>query len=143
VTSDYADDEDIAENIARNCTANGLVAEQNCQHLAYNWGGLFPWAKLADCWGAISASLACQPTPEEAAPDVIIASDILLYVKTYPALVSTLQQLLSARKGTKFFLSAKRRVPDDKYFFELINENGFEMIDHGGRVYEISWNFAK
>ncbi|KAI5084524.1 hypothetical protein GOP47_0000693 [Adiantum capillus-veneris] len=71
-TSDY-DDEVIEENIAFNCRANGLA---KLPHIRHTWGNTFP--------------------ASEESFDLILASDILLYVKQYPNLIKTLLFLLKA-----------------------------------------------
>jgi len=69
-TSDY-DDEEIEHNIAFNCQANGVAVSP---HIRHTWGDDFPVDKPG--W------------------DLILASDILLYVKQYPNLITTLTFLL-------------------------------------------------
>lgn len=73
-TSDY-DDEDIEKNIRYNHVANGIAASP---HIRHTWGDSFP----SECpdW------------------DLILASDILLYVKQYANLVKTLVFLLQTWK---------------------------------------------
>ncbi|KAH7431495.1 hypothetical protein KP509_08G051500 [Ceratopteris richardii] len=70
-TSDY-NDEIIEENIAFNCKLNGLTV---LPHIRHTWGDPFPISR--------------------ASFDLIIASDILLYVKQYPNLIRTLLVLLN------------------------------------------------
>ncbi|CAI5470272.1 unnamed protein product [Closterium sp. Yama58-4] len=69
-TCDY-NDASIAANIRHNCLANGVPP---LPHIRHTWGEPFPI--------------------EQPSWDVIIASDILLYVKEYPNLVKTLRFLL-------------------------------------------------
>ncbi|KAI5013532.1 hypothetical protein ZWY2020_036009 [Hordeum vulgare] len=69
-TSDY-DDKDIEENIAHNCRVNNLDV---LPHIRHTWGDPFPI--LRPDW------------------NIVIASDILLYVKQYPNLITTLSFLL-------------------------------------------------
>ncbi|XP_008785350.2 protein N-terminal and lysine N-methyltransferase EFM7 isoform X2 [Phoenix dactylifera] len=73
-TSDF-DDKEIEENIAHNCRANELAV---LPHIRYTWGENFPTSEPG--W------------------DLIIASDILLYVKQYSNLIKTLSFLLKAYK---------------------------------------------
>ncbi|XP_078446526.1 S-adenosyl-L-methionine-dependent methyltransferases superfamily protein [Wolffia australiana] len=73
-TSDF-DDLEIEENIAHNCAANGL---EILPHIRHTWGDPFPVHN--PFW------------------DVILASDILLYVKQYPNLLKTLHFLLRWRR---------------------------------------------
>ncbi|XP_052875464.1 protein N-terminal and lysine N-methyltransferase efm7 isoform X2 [Gossypium arboreum] len=74
-TSDY-DDQEIEENIAHNCQANGITPV--LPHVKHSWGETFPSAEPD--W------------------DLIIASDILLYVKQYPNLIKSLSFLLKSYK---------------------------------------------
>lgn len=71
-TSDF-DDKEIEENIAYNCTANGMPV---LPHIRHTWGQEF--GLQHPDW------------------DLILASDILLYVKQYPNLIQTLLFLLKA-----------------------------------------------
>jgi len=73
-TSDY-DDEDIENNICHNCTVNNISA---FPHIRHTWGEKFP--RDSSDW------------------DLILASDILLYVKQYPNLIKTLCFLLQTWK---------------------------------------------
>ncbi|GJN22803.1 hypothetical protein PR202_gb10402 [Eleusine coracana subsp. coracana] len=84
-TSDY-DDKEIEENIAYNCRANNLdvlphIRRESSYHpkqKKYTWGDPFPVSRPD--W------------------DIVIASDILLYVKQYENLVKTLSFLLKEYK---------------------------------------------
>eukprot|EP00250_Pteridium_aquilinum_P013258 c21235_g1_i1 orf=108-908(+) len=78
-TSDF-DDEIIEENIAYNCGANGLA---KLPHIRHTWGDPFP--------------------ADGARWDLILASDILLYVKQYPNLIKTLLILLKDSIPEKAF----------------------------------------
>ncbi|XP_015089328.1 protein-lysine methyltransferase METTL21C isoform X1 [Solanum pennellii] len=133
-TSDY-DDPDIEENIAHNCQANGVSPA--LPHIRHSWGDVFP---LAD--------------PDW---DLIIASDILLYVKQYENLVKTLCFLLksykpkvdetgsgiSEEKDTcplprpAFLMSWRRRIgkEDESLFFTGCVKAGLEVNHLGSRVY--------
>ncbi|XP_049358732.1 uncharacterized protein LOC125823393 [Solanum verrucosum] len=133
-TSDY-DDPDIEENIAHNCQANGVSPA--LPHIRHSWGDVFP---VAD--------------PDW---DLIIASDILLYVKQYENLVKTLCFLLKSYKpkvnetgsGTSeekdtcpllwpaFLMSWRRRIgkEDESLFFTGCERAGLEVNHLGSRVY--------
>ncbi|XP_049400366.1 uncharacterized protein LOC125864410 isoform X2 [Solanum stenotomum] len=125
-TSDY-DDPDIEENIAHNCQANGV--SPILPHIRHSWGDVFP---VAD--------------PDW---DLIIASDILLYVKQYENLVKTLCFLLKSYKpkvnetgsGTSeekaFLMSWRRRIgkEDESLFFTGCEKAGLEVNHLGSRVY--------
>uniref|UniRef100_A0A1D1YHX3 Methyltransferase-like protein 23 n=1 Tax=Anthurium amnicola TaxID=1678845 RepID=A0A1D1YHX3_9ARAE len=142
-TSDF-DDKEIEENIAHNCRANGLAA---LPHIRHTWGDPFP---------------VCNPQWE-----IIIASDILLYVKQYPNLVKTLCFLLkfynpkgniaglrdSQTGGTitvsgkcihlqwpVFLMSWRRRIgkEEEALFFNGCADAGLVVEHLGSRVYCIS-----
>ncbi|XP_010543202.1 PREDICTED: protein N-methyltransferase NNT1 isoform X2 [Tarenaya hassleriana] len=137
-TSDY-DDQEIEENIAHNCIANGVVPA--LPHIRHTWGDTFPVAEPD--W------------------DLIIASDILLYVKQYSNLIKSLSFLLKSYKpkdknvvnptegeqnGTDtglcwpvFLMSWRRRIgkDDESLFFTGCEEAGLEVTHLGSRVYSI------
>ncbi|KDP24455.1 hypothetical protein JCGZ_25019 [Jatropha curcas] len=134
-TSDY-DDHEIEENIAHNCRVNGITP--TLPHIKHSWGDTFP---VAD--------------PDW---DLIIASDILLYVKQYSNLIKTLSFLLNSYKpkndtaiianeqsgGTclgmprpAFLMSWRRRIgkEDESLFFNGCEVAGLEVKHLGSRVY--------
>eukprot|EP00270_Netrium_digitus_P014830 TRINITY_DN5120_c0_g1_i2.p1 TRINITY_DN5120_c0_g1~~TRINITY_DN5120_c0_g1_i2.p1 ORF type:complete len:300 (+),score=54.58 TRINITY_DN5120_c0_g1_i2:330-1229(+) len=74
ITTSDMDDEEIAMNIAHNCRANGIPP---LPHVPHTWGEPFAAQHSPPPW------------------DLILASDILLYVKQYPNLVKTISFLLS------------------------------------------------
>ncbi|KAF0912289.1 hypothetical protein E2562_013970 [Oryza meyeriana var. granulata] len=135
-TSDY-DDEEIEENIAYNCKANNLDV---LPHIRHTWGDQFP--VLIPDW------------------DIVIASDILLYVKQYPNLTRTLSFLLKEYNGSTqnagstaitnksgtqvpvkfpmFLMSWRRRIGKDWcLFFEECKKAGLEVQHLGDLVYLI------
>ncbi|KAK8600106.1 hypothetical protein V6N13_060075 [Hibiscus sabdariffa] len=135
-TSDY-DDREIEENIAHNCQANGITSV--LPHIRHSWGDTFPTAEPD--W------------------DLIIASDILLYVKQYPNLIKSLSFLLKSYKpkddkaapagndqcsGTRmglpapaFLMSWRRRIgkEDESLFFTGCENAGLQVEHIGSRVY--------
>jgi predicted nicotinamide N-methyase len=76
VTTSDVDDGEVEQQVADNFRLNGL---QPPPHLAHTWGTPLP-----------------LDTPRF---DVVLASDILLYVRAYPALVDTLEALCAPRAG--------------------------------------------
>lgn len=134
-TSDY-NDQEIEENIAYNCAANGITPV--LPHIKHSWGDTFPTADPD--W------------------DLVIASDILLYVKQYSNLIETLSFLLKSYKprndqvvtaneqneGTfmelprpAFLMSWRRRIgkEDESLFFTGCEVAGLEVQHLGSRVY--------
>ncbi|KAF3334581.1 putative nicotinamide N-methyltransferase isoform X1 [Carex littledalei] len=138
-TSDY-DDQQIEQNIAHNCVSNGLSP---LPHIRHTWGEPFPSSKPD--W------------------DLIIASDILLYVKQYPNLIKTLCFLLKAYQpqdqkagipktsitvsgeeieleAPVFVMSWRRRIgkEDEQLFFGGCEKAGLTVRHVGSRVYCIT-----
>ncbi|PSS34665.1 Protein N-methyltransferase [Actinidia chinensis var. chinensis] len=136
-TSDY-DDQEIAENIAHNCGENGISPV--LPHIKHSWGDAFPSADPD--W------------------DLIIASDILLYVKQYANLIKTLSFLLKSYKPKvskafsamnsehngdtclalpypAFLMSWRRRIgkEDESLFFNGCENAGLQVQHLGSRVY--------
>ncbi|WCJ25118.1 S-adenosyl-L-methionine-dependent methyltransferases superfamily protein [Euphorbia peplus] len=134
-TSDY-NDEEIEENIAQNCRANGITPV--LPHIKHSWGDTFPTADPD--W------------------DLVMASDILLYVKQYPNLIKSLSFLLKSYKPKKdkivtaseenggtclelarpaFLMSWRRRIgkEDESLFFNGCENAGLEVEHLGSRVY--------
>ncbi|PIN08026.1 putative N2,N2-dimethylguanosine tRNA methyltransferase [Handroanthus impetiginosus] len=133
-TSDY-DDVEIEENIAYNCRINEV--NPILPHIRHSWGDVFP---VSD--------------PDW---DLIIASDILLYVKQYANLIKTLSFLLNSYKPKasavtwkndeqndacpltrpSFLMSWRRRIgkEDESLFFTGCEEAGLEVDHLGSRVY--------
>lgn len=131
-TSDY-DDPDIEENIAYNCGLNGVTP--SLPHIRHSWGDIFP-----------------THSPDW---DLVIASDILLYVKQYPNLIKTLCFLLNSYKPKAseevssdscplprpvFLMSWRRRIGKDEesLFFDGCDKAGLEVQHLGSRVYSIA-----
>ncbi|OIW00843.1 hypothetical protein TanjilG_12247 [Lupinus angustifolius] len=135
-TSDY-EDQEIEDNIAHNCRANEIPV---IPHIKHTWGDKFP---ISD--------------PDW---DLIIASDILLYVKQYANLIQTISFLLKSYKPrhTKalsptredeknagdvvlpwpaFLMSWRRRIgkEDELLFFNGCENAGLEVQHIGSRVY--------
>ena len=71
--------------------------------------------------------------------DTIIASDILLYVSAYPALVQTLTELFKMAeakgKSPSFVMSWNRRMKASAEFFDLMLSAGFKCRHQGKCVY--------
>jgi predicted nicotinamide N-methyase len=111
-TCDYCDEE-IEGNIRENCRLNEV---ETLPHIPHTWGTPFPSSQLS------SFSL-------------ILASDILIYVSQYPALVNTLQQLLSS--GAHMLLSNRRRIDSEAHFLKLCEEGGLETTHLGAKVFHI------
>ncbi|XP_026417044.1 uncharacterized protein LOC113312509 [Papaver somniferum] len=130
-TSDF-DDEEVEENIAHNCRVNGIIPA--LPHIRHTWGETFPTSDPD--W------------------DLVIASDILLYVKQYPNLIKTLSFLLKLYKPSlsspqdtlngfpcpAFLMSWRRRIgkEDEALFFTGCKDAGLAVEHVGSRVFCIS-----
>ncbi|KAE8689793.1 S-adenosyl-L-methionine-dependent methyltransferases superfamily protein isoform 2 [Hibiscus syriacus] len=137
ITSSDYDDQEIEENIALNCQTNGITPV--LPHIRHSWGDTFPTAEPD--W------------------DLIIASDILLYVKQYPNLIKSLSFLLKSYKpkddktipvgndqssgmcmglpAPAFLMSWRRRIgkEDESLFFTGCENAGLQVEHIGSRVY--------
>lgn len=131
-TSDY-DDQEIEDNIAYNCKINGVTPA--LPHMKHTWGDAF--SSVNPKW------------------DLIIASDILLYVKQYENLIKSLSFLLKANQPNRttkmsslneqddglpcpaFLMSWARRIgkDDEALFFGGCKDAGLEVQHLGSRIY--------
>ncbi|ETV79278.1 hypothetical protein H257_07333 [Aphanomyces astaci] len=111
MTSDICDDGAVAANIEFNSILNGQAI--GC-HYAHTWGT--GWAHP----GQIR---------------FVIASDILLYVSAYGALVETLLEIFAVNQAEEFLMSWRRRIADSSIFFDLMKAAGFRVHHHGSCIY--------
>ena len=137
-TSDLADGGEVEGNIAHNFRLNGRPPPL---HVTHTWGAGWPRGLRRYRY--------------------VIASDILLYVSAYPALVQTLWELFApagaAGRGKEaeavaeaeaaaaadvrceeFVMVWNRRMDASKAFFELMQQRGFACSHHGQCVYSFS-----
>lgn len=125
VTSDVDDEHgDIEDNVRYNLELNGF-SDQHADgkrmpiHVPHTWGT--GWKVCAEQRGANQDF------------DTVVASDILLYVSAYPALVETLKELMLPH--TKFVMSWNRRMNESQDFFERMEQSGFSCQHEGKCVY--------
>ena len=119
VTSDVKDDGAVEENIRHNAEINSLPSPK---HVAHTWGEGWP--------------------ESEGGFDVVLASDILLYVSAYPDLVKTLGEIIKEGECSKAFVMCwKRRMKGSQRFFELMSEAGFDWAHEGNCIYRF-WRKA-
>ncbi|KAF0715397.1 Aste57867_3400 [Aphanomyces stellatus] len=119
MTSDMCDDGAVAANIEFNSALNG---QSTGLHYAHTWGT--GWTHP----GAIR---------------FVIASDILLYVSAYEALVLTLLEIFETNAAEEFLMSWKRRIADSSKFFGLMEKAGFRVHHHGSCIYSFFKSDAK
>jgi hypothetical protein len=182
VTSDVVDDyQDIATNLAYNCALNQLSVPP--VHVPHTWGTGWVTSCREAC-ACTSAAFAVSASATDTDPsskmlatcssgyealfdsndtcmgfDTIVASDILLYVAAYPALVTTLVELVSrplrpesslpcrvpgGHEETSTFatprrpmivLSWNRRMKESQEFFERMERAGFTCTHQGQCIY--------
>ena len=102
VTSDL-DDQEVTDLIAANFRRNDLPVPE---HIPHTWGTEWP----AERAGKFST---------------IVASDILLYINAYPALVQTLLALFASTGCGEFLMVWNRRMKESSEFFERMDKAGF------------------
>lgn len=67
--------------------------------------------------------------------DYIIASDILIYLKSFPALLQTIEKLLN--KDNVFWLNNRRRIDTEQVFLNMCVQAGFSVREIFPKVFEI------
>lgn len=125
VTSDVADGE-VGEHVLYNFRLNDFAETSIPVHVPHTWGT--GWKHCAD---ELLGGTGCQPF------DTIVASDILLYVSAYPALVKSLTEIMS--RTTILVMSWNRRMKESGEFFERMDEAGFDCRHEGKCIYTCSW----
>lgn len=83
-----------------------------------------------DMWG--------ESLPDNSNFTMIIASDILLYVKTFPRLINTIKGILK-EKGI-MWLNNRRRIDSEEVFLKMCRESGFSVAEIYPKVFEIKPN---
>lgn len=137
VTSDVQanedDDEDlVAQNLLCNYDLNGIPPDRRPLHIPHTWGT--GWAKSVV---AATGSATTTVTPEVPTRfDTVVASDILLYVSAYPALVQTIDELLIDDR-CQMVMSWNRRMKESRGFFELLTTVGLDHVHEGNCIYMI------
>lgn len=120
-TTDVSDGGDVARNVAATFALNALPDTH--VHVEHTWGETIPAALLE------------PPFP------LIVAVDILLYVKAYPALLKTLGMLLVPRDGVRprLLMGWERRFKGaDAPFFDNLADVGLSCTHLGKRIYSIT-----
>lgn len=123
VTSDVADGE-IGEHILHNFKLNDFSKVHIPIHVPHTWG---------TGWEESAAGIHNIAEPF----DTIVASDILLYVSAYPALVTSLVEIMSPT--TIMVMSWNRRMKESAEFFERMDAAGFNCHHEGKCIYTCSW----
>lgn len=121
VTTDIADGGDVASSVAATFSLNNLPALH--LHVEHTWGE------------PVLAELL------EPAIPLVLAVDILLYVKAYPALLKTLAVLLAPRDGVRprLLMGWQRRFHGaDAPFFEGLEPVGLKCTHLGQKIYDIT-----
>jgi predicted nicotinamide N-methyase len=128
-TSDVVDEHDeVAQNLRFNYKLNDIPADTAPIHVPHTWGT--GWQK------SVIESGHSNNIPS--AFDTVVASDILLYVNAYPALVQTLEEIVTPNNNTRFLMSWNRRMKESQEFFARMETAGFTCVHHGKCVYEFN-----
>ena len=117
VTSDL-DYDQVEDRVRYNFEKNGVAS--NHIHVPHTWGTGWKVCAMKKGMG-------------EATFDTIVASDILLYVSAYAALVETLLELMGPQ--CKLVMSWNRRMKESSEFFDRMNDAGFDCEHIGKCVY--------
>mmetsp|Transcript_20481 Transcript_20481/g.29211 ORF Transcript_20481/g.29211 Transcript_20481/m.29211 type:complete len:293 (+) Transcript_20481:39-917(+) len=146
VTSDVQEEgnsNQVEQNIQHNFRLNGFVLSENSTTTNTNTTTI-P-IHMPHLWGTSWDKAAVGLLPHGTRFDTVIASDILLYVSAYPALVQTLKELLdpslfpvpnlSGNKNPRFVMSWNRRMKESIQFFDLMTDAGFQHTNEGKCVY--------
>jgi predicted nicotinamide N-methyase len=140
-TSDVQDEDDqVATNVRFNYQLNGIADDAAPLHIPHTWGTGWKQSverqieriQESDTNGSESSTK--ELVRSLLSFDTIVASDILLYVSAYPALVQTLQELMPSHRQ-KFVMSWNRRMKESAEFFQLMEEAGFHSEHQGKCVY--------
>jgi len=137
VTSDVDDEYgEVQDNVKYNFEINNFHCE-GCEDEG-NSKGLIP-PHVTHTWGTGWKNSATQRNIENKRFDTIVASDILLYVSAYEALVKTLLELFEnyEERDLIFVMSWNRRMKESTKFFELIEQAGFTWTHEGKCIYAI------
>jgi hypothetical protein len=149
VTSDVLDEEgDVEANVAFNFKLNKF--DETCRplHIPHTWGT--GWkesvSRQLDTAKNSTNNNSLRNTPLNLETllrfDTIVASDILLYVSAYDALVETLLELMPMHddnqpdsQSTQFVMSWNRRMKESAAFFDKMKLAGFDVTHEGKCVY--------
>lgn len=119
ITASDCPDEEIFENIVYNAKINGIDNIPTLPRILY-----------IDLWG--------ETLNEGLGFTLIIASDILLYLKSFPSLIKTLDFLLEG--NCKMWLNNRRRIDTEQIFLNMCVEHGFSVKEVFPKVFEIKKN---
>jgi predicted nicotinamide N-methyase len=128
LTCDIDDGGEVEQNIQFNFQLNAISPSL---HIPFTWGN--------DWKGKLEAVVSeKQISPLSFDFKFIIASDILLYISAYPALVKTLSDLFQAHPVQEFLMSWNRRIAESKIFFDMMTDAGFLCHHHGHCIYSFT-----
>ena len=159
VTTSDVDDNQVTRNVEWNYQRNGILqgTKQNDRdnhtpppiHIPHTWGN--GWEKSVQHRKHQLQLQQQQQPPIRSTFDTIVASDILLYVSAYPALVQTVTELFamdrspapdtdthersSPQRQQQLILSWNRRMKESASFFQLMEHAGFAWKHEGNCVY--------
>jgi hypothetical protein len=138
VTSDVCDDDDlVAHNLRYNYAINGFDEHRRCpQHVPHTWGT--DWAASVQRSQEMRLMNGDEGPPRSwVLPpiDTVVASDILLYVNSYPSLVQTLCEIIPEASASLLVMSWNRRMKESKDFFDRMSTEGFDCAHEGKCIY--------
>eukprot|EP00978_Attheya_sp_CCMP212_P015105 scaffold38838_cov56-Attheya_sp.AAC.1 len=123
VTSDVQDERgEVQSNLEYNYELNHILDPP--LHVPHTWGS-----------GWNTSMLAAGVEQAHIEFDTIVASDILLYVSAYGALIETLEELMPPGSHTKFVMSWNRRMKESAEFFDRAKQAGFSCTHEGKCIY--------
>lgn len=138
VTSDVDDEHgEVAKNLMFNYELNSISSNAPL-HIPHTWGT--GWMESVAKRIPKTCTFDIKNAPWKnicilGQFDTIIASDILLYVSAYAALVQTLVELFEQNNDAVFVMSWNRRMKESSEFFDRMVEAGFDWEHQGKCVY--------
>jgi hypothetical protein len=135
VTSDVDDEYgDVETNLQVNYELNGISRPPI--HIPHTWGtGWKPSVEKLLLKTNNNEHIREESVSSLMQFDTIVASDILLYVSAYPALVQTLLEIMKLNPNSKLVLSWNRRMKESAEFFERMTNAGFSFSHEGKCIY--------
>ncbi|PRP79926.1 hypothetical protein PROFUN_12415, partial [Planoprotostelium fungivorum] len=160
VSSDFSDaEQQISSNIEHNCEVNSVDGVSFHHHVPHTWGNPFPWARYHQERESLVEEMSAQATPLKLPTterlDVLVATDILIYVEQYQSLVGTVVELLKRAHFSSpapsrkcmlngnavsypfFLMNIGRRLDTTPRFIEMMNSAGFKCT-HLGKMLQRS-----
>jgi hypothetical protein len=139
VTSDVRDDDDlVSRNLLFNYVLNGFDdCRRRPQHVPHTWGtGWAASVQYAQEKRFMDSDEGSQRSWTLPPIDTVVASDVLLYVNSYPSLVQTLCEIIPEASSTLLIMSWNRRMKESRDFFDRMRSEGFDCTHEGKCIYK-------